>query len=307
MSALRKQLVEEMVLHGHSQSTQETYVRVVVELTKWAKKSPDEIPAEEMRTFFLYLVKERELARATVNQYISGIKFFVERVLKRSWELYDIPRPRKEKKLPVVLSEEEVHRVLWHVRQEPNRVCLSLLYGCGLRVSEGISLAPNDIDSDRMMLHIRKSKGNKDRYVPLPQKLLLMLRDHWRRHQHPQWLFPGRSRAALPWNQAEQHISQSAIQDALTRAVKASGINKKASPHTLRHSWATHMLEAGVHIRLLQKWLGHSDLSTTLKYTHCTRAAEMVAAEHIDRVMDRLGSPPEIEPKKKEELGSGLW
>lgn len=261
MSTLRERMVEEMVLRGFSESTQETYVRAVVGLTKWSGKSPDEVTPEEMRCYFLYLVKEKELSRSSVMQTISGLKFFVERVLKNSWTLYDIPMPRKERKLPVVLSEEEVHRVLWHVREEQNRVCLSLLYGCGLRLSEGVSLSPNDIDSGRMMVHVRGAKGNKDRLVPLPEQLLLMLRNHWQRHRHPRWLFPGRGAATVGWNQAENHTSFSAIQDAMVRAVKKSGISKKATPHTLRHSWATHLLEAGVHIRLLQKWLGHRSLS----------------------------------------------
>lgn len=298
MSALREKMMEELVLRGLSQSTQETYVRAVVELTKWVGKSPDKIRAEEMRSYFLYLVKEKKLSRSTVNQAICGVKFFVEHVLKEKWEAYDVPMPKKEKKLPMVLSQEEVHRVLWHVRQEQHRVCLSLLYGCGLRLSEGIKMSPQDIDGSRMMVHIRGGKGNKDRLVPLPQQLLPQLRSYWSRHGHKHWLFPRRVAGELPWSAAERPVGMSAIQSAMSQAVKASGIQKKATPHTLRHSWATHLLEAGVNIRLIQKWLGHRSLTTTQIYTHLTRAAETVAGEQIDQVMARLGSAPEIAGKE---------
>lgn len=298
MSALREKMVEEMVLRGFSQSTQETYVRAVMELTKWVGKSPDKISTVEMRSYFLYLVKEKNLSRSTVNQAICGAKFFVEHVLKEKWEAYDIPLPKKEKKLPVVLSQDEVHRVLWHVRQEQHRVCLSVLYGCGLRLSEGINLSPQDIDGSRMMVHVRGGKGNKDRLVPLPQQLLPQLRSYWSRHGHKQWLFPGRVASHLPWSAAEKSVSAGAIQEGMSQAVKASGIQKKATPHTLRHSWATHLLEAGVNIRLIQKWLGHSSISTTQMYTHLTRAAETLAGEQINLVMARLGSAPEIARKE---------
>lgn len=227
MSTLRNRMVEEMVLRGLAERTQETYVRAVVELTKWSGKSPDEISAEEMRRYFLYMVKEKELARSTVNQAICGVKFFVETVLKEEWVEYHIPMPKKEKKLPVVLSQEEVHEILWHVRREQNRVCLSLLYGCGLRLSEAIKLSPQDIDSSRMMVHVRGAKGNKDRMVPLPHQLLPQLRTHWMRHGHKRWLFPGQVPGDLPWSAAEKAISASAIQGGMAQALKTSGVKKK--------------------------------------------------------------------------------
>jgi len=290
MTLLRKRMLEEMQLHGLSESTQRTYIHVVKQLTIWAGKSPDQVTVEEMRTYFLYLINERKLSHSSVNQVLCGLKFFVEKVLKRKWEHYHIPFVRKERKLPVVLSQEEVLLLLAHVRKEQCRVCLSLLYSCGLRLREGIGLKLEDIDRSRMMLHIRQSKGKRDRLVPLPESTLAILQAYWKTHRHPVLLFPRTAPADMPQAMVTKPIHESNVQKALKHALRRSGISKNATPHTLRHSWATHLLEVGVNIRLIQKWLGHSQLSTTLKYTHLTRAAETVAGEAIHRLMEPLGN-----------------
>lgn len=292
MNPLRERMYEEMQLRRLAQRTQETYVYWVKELAVWAKKSPDEVTEEEMRAFFLHLTNERGLSRSSVNQAVCGLKFFSEQVLHREWHTYHIPFARKAKTLPVVLSQAEVHLVLSHVGQERYRVCLSLLYSCGLRLSEGISLQVRDIDSGRMMVHVRSSKGAKDRYVPLPESTLPLLRGYWKTHRHPVWLFPALPARGQSWSSVAQAQDESGVQKAMKKAVAASGINKPATPHTLRHSWATHLLEAGVNLRLIQQWLGHSSLTTTAQYTHLTRAAETVAGETINRLMASLGESP---------------
>ena len=290
MSRLRNRMIEEMQLHQLGESTQKSYIHAVKQLTIWAGKSPDEVTIEEMRNYFLYLINERELSQSSVMQAICGLKFFAEKVLKQEWVHYGIPFVRKEKKLPVVLSREEVYLLLSHVQREPHRVCLSLLYACGLRLKEGVGLKVKDIDSRRMMIHIRQGKGKKDRYVPLPEATLEMLQSFWKSHRHPVLLFPGPLPAGAEWSAVMQPMHESTVQKAMKHAIRRSGIKKDATPHTLRHSWATHLLEAGVNIRLIQKWLGHNQLSTTMMYTHLTRAAETVAGEAINRLMAPLGT-----------------
>lgn len=289
MSPLRKRMLEEMQLRQLSESTQKTYIHAVKQLTIWSGKSPDEVTEEEVRAYFLYLVNERKLSQSSVNQAICGLKFFTEKVLKKQWIHYGIPFVKKQRKLPVVLSQAEVHLLLSYVRKEQYRVCLSLLYSCGLRLKEGVSLKLANIDSSRMMVHVSQSKGRKDRLVPLPQVTRKMLQAFWQTHRHPVYLFPGPPQIGRPWSTSMHPLHESNVQKAMKQAVQLSGINKNATPHTLRHSWATHLLESGVNIRLIQKWLGHSQLSTTMRYTHLTRAAESVAGEAINRLMEPLG------------------
>ena len=306
MTALRQRMVEEMQLRRLSERTQRTYVDWVKQLTRWAGKSPDQVTEEEMRDFFLYLTNEKQLSRSSMNQAVCSLKFFTEQVLGREWAHYHIPFARKEKKLPVVLSQEEVHRVLAHVRREPQRTCLSLLYGCGLRLKEGVTMQVGDIDSSRMMVHVRHGKGAKDRYVPLAESVLTLLRTYWVTHRHPRWLFPAWPVRNQRWVDVTRPMNESPVQRAMRQAVLDSGLHKKATPHTLRHSWATHLLEAGVNLRLIQQWLGHSSLSTTLKYTHLTRAAETVAGEAIHLLMAPLAERPPADEDASSPLAD-LW
>lgn len=306
MNPLRKRMVEEMQMRRFSDRTQGTYVHWVKQLTIWSGKPPDLVTEEEMRDFFLYLTNERKLSRSSVNQALCGLKFFTEKVLRKEWKYYNIPYARKEKKLPVVLSQEEVWLVLSHVQRERYRVCLSLLYSCGLRLKEGVNLQVCDIDNGRMMVHVRNGKGAKDRYVPLPEATLFLLRDYWSSHRHPTLLFPGTPSAGRSWSKVRQPVDVSMVQRVMRQAVVASGIDKKATPHTLRHSWATHLLEAGVNLRLIQQWLGHKSLSTTANYMHLTRAAETVAGEMINRLMAPLAEDRDDSEESKPSTNE-LW
>lgn len=288
MSALRQRMIEEMQMKRFALRTQESYLEAVTKVVRYVGKAPDQISAEEMRQYFLYLTNEKQLARSSVMQAICGLKFFYEQVLKRDWTVYDIQWPRREKKLPVVLSVEEVHQVLNCVQQPAHRVCLSTIYSCGLRLGEGVPLTVKAIDSSRMVLQVRSGKGAKDRYVPLPQATLTMLRQHWTTHRHPKWLFPGAPKQGQAWTSVEKPLDESSVQKAMRRAVEASGLQKEATIHTLRHSWATHLLEAGINLRLIQQWLGHESLSTTAIYTHLTRNAETIAGDTINRLMAPL-------------------
>jgi site-specific recombinase XerD len=270
-------MIEDMQLRGLSQRTQETYVRAVRQLAEHYAVSPDQLTEEELRQYFVFLHTERRLSRASCTIALCAIKFFYEQTLQREWAILDVVRPARGQKLPVVLSPEEVWKVLGLVRLAHYRVCLSLIASCGLRLLEGVRLRVTQIDSARMQLHIQAGKGNKDRYVPLPPRLLPLLRSHWATHRNPVWLFPspglsgeGRARASLP-------MEESSLQKAFRLAVVEAGLHKPASVHTLRHSWATHLLECGVNLHLIQVWLGHSSPSTTTRYTHLTRKAEQQA------------------------------
>jgi len=283
MTALRQKMVEDMQLRGLSERTQETYVRVVRQLAEYCHKPPDQVTEAELRHYFLYLKNERHLSRSSCTQVLSALKFLYEQTLRRKWPILEFIRPAPERKLPVVLSVEEVRRVLGCVRLAHYRVCLSTIYSCGLRLLEGVQLQVQDIDSGRMLLHVRGGKGNKDRYVPLPERSLAQLRQHWRRHRHPIWLFPERE-----LRHASKPMDESGVQKAFRAAWKESGINKAASVHTLRHSYATHLLEAGVNLRQIQSYLGHDSLSTTAIYTHLTQHGAANAVAVINQLMADL-------------------
>jgi integrase len=181
-----------------------------------------------------------------------------------------------------VLAPEEVWRIVEQVRRPDYRVCLSLIYACGLRLLEGVRLQVSQIDSARMQLLIRAGKGNKDRAVPLPLRTLNLLRAHWRLHRNPIWLFPG---TVAPGEQhASRPMEESALQKAFRKAVQAAGVSKPATIHSLRHSWATHLLESGVSVRVLQLWMGHTSPTTTAIYTHLTQHAEQAAATALERL-----------------------
>src|SRR6266851_6127061 len=288
MTELRKRMIECLQLRGLSARTQESYVRAVRQLAEHYHKSPDLITEEELRQYFLFLKNVKHYSRNTATIAICGIKFFFERTLEKDWTTFSLVRPAPEKKLPVILSLAEVRQILARVRLPRYKVCLSTIYSCGLRLQEGTHLQVADIDSARLMIHVRHGKGAKDRYVPLPQRTLQLLRQYWVTHRNPLLLFPAEGRDHVHLAQATEPMSKSSVQDAFHAALKESRLNKRASVHTLRHSWATHLLEAGVNLRLIQEWLGHSSPATTSVYTHLTVKAEQLGAQTIDQLMSDL-------------------
>jgi len=281
MSALRQKMIEDMQLHGFAERTQEAYLSAVRQLAKHYRKPPDQINEEELRGYFLFLKNEKHAARNTCTVALCGIKFFFQHTLGREWKTFDFLRPPREKKLPVVLSVEEVSRILKRVRRYHYRVCLTTIYACGLRLLEGTHLQVSDIDGQRKMLHIHQAKGNKDRYVPLPEACLNMLRHYWCVHRNPVWLFPSQYENTKP-------IHESGLQRAFRAAVRESGIHKKATVHTLRHSYATHLLEAGLSLRIIQSYLGHASPATTAIYTHLTSHTQDQSLSLIDNLVAGL-------------------
>ena len=282
---LRQRMIEEMQLRRLSERTIESYVRAVGRLAGWSWKSPGEVDDEELRGYFLYLRNQKRLARATTTIALCGIKFFFEQVLKRDWTAMDIPRPRAEHKLPAVLSREEVWRILGAVRELRHRACLTLIYTCGLRLGEGCRLRVGDIHRDREMIHVRNAKGMKDRYVHLPQDTLTLLVECWKSHRNPVFVFPRVGRGGAQGAVADQPVPISTIQQAFRKAMLAAGVTKDAHVHTLRHSYATHLLEEDVNLRQIQDWLGHHSPKTTAVYTHLTAKGTAQSVAKLNRIM----------------------
>ena len=294
MKTLRQRMVEDLQLAGLSETTQREYVRAVRQLAVYCKKSPDQIGEEEIRQYFLYVKNVKKWARQTCTIAICGIKFFWEHTLKRNWTTVGLVRPAREKKVPVILSHEEVISILRNVKNFRYRVCLHTIYACGLRLGEAVHLQVSDIDSARGVIHVRNGKGGKDRYVPLPTPTLCRLREVWKTHHNPIWIFPmagkrGRGRVRQECMcTAKYPSSKSVIQVAFQKALQTTGIRKKAHVHTLRHSYATHLLEAGVNLRQIQVNLGHNSSQTTSIYAHLTDIGKERARQTLDTIMNDL-------------------
>lgn len=260
MTPLRQRMLEDMQMRNFSPHTQEAYIRAVAQLALYYKRSPDQLGTEEVRAYLLHLINEHHVAPSTFNQVRCAPRFFYHVTLGRDWALDRIVCQKEEKKLPVVLSRDEVRRLFAAARRIKSRAILMTLYASGLRVSELVGLKVGDIDSQRMAIRVCQGKGKKDRYVMLSPTLLATLRDYWKAYRPSDWLFPGKD----PQKQLDRQTVNSICRSAGRRARLA----RRISPHTLRHTFATHLLEAGTDIRTIQALLGHRSLRTTALYTY---------------------------------------
>ena len=269
--------------------TEEAYYACVRQLGEHYDRSPDLVTAEEIRQYCIHLKTVKQVARQTSTQAICAIKLFWEKTLHRPWphEL-ELVRANPQFKLPVVLAATEVRRILERVPALDQRVCLTTIYSCGLRLGEGLNLQVPDIDSERMLLHIRSGKGNCDRYVPLPQRTLELLRQQWKTHRNPCWLFPAKGHPGAGAPTAPEPMDRSTLQRAFRLALQASGVKKAAHVHTLRHSYATHLLEQGENLRQIQVNLGHKSPTVTALYTHLTSLCKTQHQKRLDQFMRDL-------------------
>ena len=266
MSPLRQRMLDALVLRGMALRTQESYIDAVARLARHYKRSPDTLSAEEVQHFLLYLLRDRQRSRSTVNQYGCAFRFLYGTVLGLDGDEFHIPLGIAPQRVPEILSREEIARLFAVTSRPAPRTFLKLAYGTGLRLSELRHLRVNDIDShaDRMCIRVAQGKGGKDRYVPLAEDVLELLRTWWH-STHPRlWLFAGQGEGSQPINDT---TAQKWYQAARTLA----GITKHGGIHTLRHCYATHLLEAGADLYSLSQWLGHRHVSTTARYLHLTR------------------------------------
>jgi integrase/recombinase XerD len=288
MTPLRKRMLEDMQLRNLSKNTQDCYIQQVSLFARHFGKSPETLGPEEIRTYQVYLTNEKKLAPGSVAIATAALRFLYTVTLSKSWDVEKIlPMPKTPKTLPVILSPEEVRHFLGCVSRRKARTVLTVCYAAGLRVSESISLKPTDIDSKRMTIRVEQGKGQKDRYVMLSEQLLLILRDWYRFTRPASWMFPG----VIPGN----HISRESINDACSLALKSSGLSKPVSPHSLRHAFATHLLERGTDLRTIQLLLGHRSLSTTARYLRMATSKVCATRSPLDLLPEPL--PPE--PQKK--------
>jgi site-specific recombinase XerD len=250
-------MVRKLQINGKSLRTQQAYTRAVHQLTVHYHKDPEHITEEELEEYFLYRRNESEWAPKTLNLCYCGIRFYYLYVVERDWKLLTILKSQKEERLPEIPAQETIRKIFSRVTTFHNFVFFSTVYACGLRLQEALNIQIPDIDGTRMMLYVHRGKGAKDRYVPIPQETLLLLRSYWKTHRNPTLLFPALGREHTGGPTATIPMNRASVQGALSRAVKKAGIKKKISVHTLRHSYATHLLEQGVNIRTIQRYMGH--------------------------------------------------
>lgn len=274
MTQLRQRMLEELQRRNYSAGTIRLYLLHVAAFARHFHRSPDQLGAEEIRRYQLFLIQEKKLAWSSYNQIVCALRFFYAKTLKRAWLLEDIPFPRKQQQLPLILSREEVARILTAPQHLKSRALLMTIYAAGLRRSEVARLRVRDVDSARMTISVHQGKGQKDRVVMLSPILLETLREYWRYQRPKEWLFPGRN--------PNQPISGNDIFVVFQNAVRRAGITKQVCPHSLRHSFATHLLESGTDLRTIQILLGHGSLKTTSRYLHVSPQLVRATASPLD-------------------------
>ena len=293
MTRLRQRTLEELQRRNYSQETTRSYIHAVKQFAEYFGKSPEKLGAEEMRRYQLYLLNEKKCSAGTVKVHMSALRFFYKKVLKRhDLSFDDLVYPKRPKKLPVVLSQEEVARLIEATANPMHRTLLMLLYATGMRRTEASQLKVSDIDSQRMVLHIRQGKGARDRDVPLSGKLLQALREYWRWKKPRNFLFP----SSAAHRGQEQPISDKTVWHVCKGAAVRAGIQKKIGPHTLRHSFATHHMEAGTDLRTIQLLLGHADLKHTTVYLHLSHRHLHAATSPLEQ----LALPPHNPPSEQQ-------
>ena len=275
MSPLRRRMVEDMTIRNLSPATQRSYISAVSKFSRYFGRSPDTLSLDDVRDFQVHLVSQ-EISWGSLNQIVCALRFFYGVTLNESTVPERIPYARTPRKLPVVLSADEVICFLEAVAGLKSRAALTTAYAAGLRASEGAGLLVEDIDSSRSVIHVRHGKGAKDRDVMLSPQLLDILRSYWRLARPTRYLFPGRDET--------RPISPTVLHAACRSASKASGLSKRVTLHTLRHSFATHLLENGADIRVIQSLLGHANLSSTARYTHVAAHTIRATPSPLDRL-----------------------
>ena len=281
MTLLRERMLEDLRIRGRSKNTQKSYVERITQFARHFGQSPDQLGPEQIRAYQVYLLEYKGVSISHLNQFVAAARFLYGTTLEKDWAIKKIPHPKRPKKLPEVLSEEEVKQLLESIFNVKHHAIMTTIYGTGVRVSEACQLAVRDIDSKRMVIRIRQAKGAKDRYVPLPSFVLETLRAYWEQLRPDIVLFPGRRR--------DRPIATRHVATVCVNAARAAGILKHTTPHCLRHTFATHMLERGANILDVQAILGHVSLKTTSRYLHVSSKGIATAPSPLDAIMNPSG------------------
>ena len=290
MTHLRKMMLEELQRRNYAETTIGSYIRIVEDFSRRFQRPPDRLGPQHIREYQSELFRKRKLAASTVTVYLAALRFFYTKTLKKSWSAAETPYPKRAEHIPSILSQQEVARLIDAADNSFHRTLLMTLYATGVRRAELTHLKISDVDSQRMVIHIQGGKGRKDRDVMLSPKLLKELREHWRRlrRKPSQWLFPG-NRQHID----DRPISTKVVWHACRNAAKRAGIKKPVHPHTLRHCFATHLLEQGADLRNIQMLLGHNDLEQTTVYLHVSELRLNATASPLDSLSLRGDSPQE--------------
>ena len=274
VSPLRQRMIEDMTVRNFAPNTQDSYLTQVSLFARYFGKSPEQLGPEEIRAYQIYLAEEKKASVGTRIVAVSALRFFYAVTLRRDWTVQLIPTPKKDHRLPVILSPQEVLQLLQAAPSFTHHVIFSTMYGTGMRVSEAVHLRAANIDSQRMMIRIELSKGHKGRDVQLSPKLLELLRCYWRKLRPGEWMFPGE----IP----DQPLTRSAVGDAVTQASQRAGLKKHTTPHSFRHAYAVHLLEAGTDVRRIQLLLGHRSLATTARYLRLATTTVCATTSPLD-------------------------
>ncbi len=287
MTPLRQRMLEDMGIRNLAENTQSAYLQQIAAYSRYFNRSPDQLGPEEIRTYQLYLMEVRALTPSSICVATGALRFLYKVTLKRTWAVEEIPMPKRPRKLPEILSPEEVMHFLNAITNHKHRAILMTAYAAGLRVSEATHLKVTDIDSQRMMLRVEQGKGMKDRYVMLSPRLLDVLRTYWKSARPTRWMFPGE----VPG----QPITREAVGLACQKARRDSGITKPITPHSLRHAFASHLLESGANLRTIQLLLGHRSLATTARYLKVATSTVCATASPFD-LLPKFDPPPTPTP-----------
>ena len=287
LTPLAQRMHHDMQLAGLSERTQESYLRAVRKFAQWLKKSPDEASENDLRRYLLFIKNDQQWEGNSLKVAYSGIKFFYGHTCPQDWPTLTKLRVPKQLKLPTVLTIPEVDQLMAAIRKPALKCFFWTVYSLGLRLQEALHLQVSDIDAGRMLVHVRRGKGHKDRLIPLTAKTLHLLRLHWATHRHPQWLFPCEGRNHQQASTAQRPMAVTTVQGCIRKVVDELGWAKRGiTTHTLRHCYATHLLETGVNLRQIQKYMGHSTLMSTTIYLHLTTVGEEVAVAKINALMN---------------------
>ena len=290
MFEFERKLREETQLRALSEVTYKTYYYRLRRLYYFYQKPLSQLSLQELRQYFLYLINVKKSGREAIRNTRYAIRFYYVNCLGKGEYTHDFVKIKTHPKVPDVISRMEVRKIIEQVRIPDYRMCLELIYACGLRIGEVVKIRTSDIDGERKILTIRNGKGSKDRAVPLPENILLKLREYWKTHGNRELLFPKRKSRDASFNRAttKETIVTRTLQVAMKSALQESGLNKKATPHTLRHCYATHLLEAGANIKAISKFLGHKSLRPTMIYLHLTNNSEEHSYNILNEIMSDL-------------------